>query len=295
MDAFSRARVIRILAPNPGVYTLEGTNTWIVGRDPAVVIDPGPDDGDHLREVREGAGRIAAVLLTHEHEDHAEGALRLAREAGGVPLLAFRPPSRGRRLHDGDEIAGGGTRIRAILAPGHSPDHAVFWVPGIRALFTGDAVLGRGTSVIDPPEGDLGLYMKSLVRMQELDPRVIYPGHGPTVFDAGSKLTEYIDHRRLREDQILAAIAEGRSAVGEMVVGIYADYPPDVHPLAERSVLAHLQKLESEGRVEKRREDGRYEVAGPRVCERCGRPVRGRLKVCGRCSMELLQEAPVDS
>ncbi len=295
MDAVDRARVLRVLAPNPGVFTLEGTNTWVVGQDPAVVIDPGPDDAGHLREIRSQAGRIAAVLVTHEHEDHAAGAARLARDAGGIPILAYRPPDDGTRLHDGEEIPAGGVRIRAIHTPGHTPDHIVFWVPGLRALFSGDAVLGRGTSVIDPPEGDLALYMKSLARMQELDPHVIYPGHGPAVFDAKAKLVEYVDHRQGREAQILSAIAEGRATTVEMVSSIYADYPPEVHPLAERSVLAHLQKLEAEGRVEKSRKDGHYEVSRPRACERCGRPVRGRLKVCGRCSMELLQEAPAES
>lgn len=295
MGSLDRARVIRVLAPNPGVYTLEGTNTWIVGRDPSVVIDPGPDDAGHLREVRDQAGPIAAVLVTHEHDDHSAGAARLAREAGGIPVRAYRPPEGGARMHDGEEIVAGGARIRAIHAPGHTPDHVVFWVQGLRALFTGDAVLGRGTSVIDPPEGDLALYMRSLARMQELDPQVIYPGHGPAVFDAGAKLAEYVGHRREREEQIMAAIAEGRASTEEMVAAIYADYPADVHPLAARSVLAHLQKLEAEGRVEKARRDGRYAVSGLRVCERCGRPVRGRLKVCGRCSMELLQEAPAES
>ena len=287
-------RVIRVLAPNPGVYTLEGTNTWIVGRGPTIVIDPGPDDPGHLDEVLKEAGRIAAVVLTHDHEDHAPGGPALA-ERGGAPLLAFRPPPGGERLEDGQTVSAKGASLSAHHTPGHSPDSAVFFAEGGGLLFTGDSVLGRGTSVIDPPEGDLALYLRSLTRMRDLGPRTIYPGHGPVVFDAVGKLDEYLDHRREREEQVLAALGSdgaARRSPQELVPEIYGDYPADVHALAARSVLAHLLKLEAEGRVERsgKASDPRFAVGTPRQCQRCGRRVKGRATLCGPCSLAVLQE-----
>jgi glyoxylase-like metal-dependent hydrolase (beta-lactamase superfamily II) len=286
-------RVVRVLAPNPGVYTLEGTNTWVVGRDPALVIDPGPADAGHLDEVRRTAGRIDAILLTHGHADHAPGAPHLA-EATGAPVFAFRPEAGAERLRDGRTFRAGGAELRAVHAPGHAPDHVVFSAPETGALFTGDAVLGRGTSVIDPPEGDLAAYLRSLKRMQELEPRTIYPGHGPVVFDAPAKLREYLDHRAEREAQVVAALADGGRTIPALVAAIYVDHPPEVHPLAERSVLAHLQKLESEGRAAATGRGAKavWELIQPRACERCGRPVRGRGRLCDRCRLAILQETP---
>jgi glyoxylase-like metal-dependent hydrolase (beta-lactamase superfamily II) len=286
-------RIVRVLAPNPGVHTLEGTNTWVVGNDPAVVIDPGPDDPAHLAEVRREAGTVAAILLTHDHPDHAPGAPALAR-ATGAPIHAYRPPSDGARLREGALIRAGDVVLRVLHTPGHTPDHVAFLLEGEGAMFTGDAVLGRGTSVIDPPEGDLVAYLRSLRRMLELRPRVLYPGHGPVVLDGPGKLREYLEHRARREEEILTALRGGRDTVPAIVEEVYAAYPRDVRPLAERSVLAHLLKLEAEGRVARRGSgDGaRYVEVGPRACERCGRPVRGRTRLCRRCSLEVLQETP---
>jgi glyoxylase-like metal-dependent hydrolase (beta-lactamase superfamily II) len=161
------------------------------------------------------------------------------------------------------------------------------------ALFTGDAVLGRGTSVIDPPEGDLVAYLRSLHRMRELRPRTIYPGHGPVVLRAMDKLGEYLEHREMRERQVLEALGDGGRTPEEMVGEIYEGYPADVLELAARSVLAHLLKLEAEGRAERRTRDGvvRWSRLEPRSCARCGRPVRGRAKFCGPCSLAVLQES----
>ncbi len=293
-------RIIRVLAHNPGVYTLEGTNTWIVGEDPCAIIDPGPEDEGHLRSVqREAGSRVAAILLTHDHDDHAPGAGALS-DATGAPVYAFRPRDDGwtqsaRTLHDGASFTVGSGTISAVHTPGHSPDHFVFFVPGTDALFTGDAVLGRGTSVIDPPEGDLGAYMKSLERMAGLNARIIYPGHGPAIFNAAAKLDEYLTHRRMREAQILEALGEGPSSIGSLVERIYDGYPLEVRPLAARSVLAHLLKLTEEGRVAQTRGGGTevFEMTAPRVCQRCGRPVQGRVRLCPRCTLEVLQEGPV--
>jgi len=283
-------RVVRVLAPNPGVYELEGTNTWVVGDAPAIVIDPGPDVEAHLREVARTAGRVGVIALTHDHPDHAPGAVTLAAMTD-APIRAMRPPPGGDRLRDGDELTAGAARIRAVATPGHSADHVAFWLERDRALFTGDAVLGRGTSVIDPPEGDLRAYLRSLRKMLDLEPRTIHPGHGPTVFRAIAKLEEYLAHREERETQIVAALTESPRTIDELVATIYAEYPEDVRPLAARSVLAHLMKLAAEGRVDDTTREGvkRYVATEPRSCARCGRPVRGKARYCGPCSLAMLQ------
>lgn len=285
-------RILRVLAPNPGIRELEGTNTWIVGDGPSIVIDPGPDDAGHLREVTREAGHLAAILLTHDHPDHAPGAAALA-EATGAPVYAARPPDGGQRLRDGQRIVAGDMALTAVATPGHSPDHVAFVEERHRGLFTGDAVLGRGTSVIDPPEGDLMAYLRSLQRMRELSPRVLYPGHGPVVFDGPGKLEEYVEHRAAREEQVLAALASGPRTAEEIVPEIYGDHPAELHELAARSVLAHLIKLENEGRAQRRTTAGvvRWALLEPRSCVRCGRPVRGRGLLCGPCSLAVLQES----
>lgn len=286
-------RVLRILAPNPGVNTLEGTNTWIVGSGPSIVIDPGPADAGHLREVERESMRVGAILLTHAHPDHAPGAEPLAASTG-APVHAFRPPPGGTRLRDGHPILVGDVTVVPVHTPGHTSDHVAFWLERDGGLFTGDAVLGRGTSVIDPPEGDLAAYLRSLRRMRDLGPRTLYPGHGPIVLEGRLKLEEYRAHRDEREQQILAALAGAARSIVDVVDVVYATYPPDVRPLASRSVLAHLKKLEGEGRVGHtgRGRSMRYVIADPRACERCGRPVGVRSTLCDRCRLAALQEPP---
>ena len=285
-------RIVRVLAPNPGVFELEGTNTWVVGDAPAIVIDPGPEYEGHLREVERTAGRVGEIVLTHDHPDHAPGASRLA-EMTGATVRAARPGEGMQQLRDGEVVRSGTAALSALATPGHSSDHVAFFAAGDGALFTGDAVLGRGTSVIDPPEGDLVTYLRSLHRMRELQPRTIYPGHGPVVLRAMSKLDEYLDHREMRERQVFEALGDGQRTPEEMVAEIYVGYPADVLELAGRSVLAHLLKLEAEGRAEKRTKGGdvRWSRLEPRTCARCGRPVRGRAKLCGPCSLAVLQES----
>jgi glyoxylase-like metal-dependent hydrolase (beta-lactamase superfamily II) len=282
-------RIVRLLAPNPGVYTLEGTNTWVVGNTSTFVIDPGPPIPAHLDEVARVAGSVAGVLVTHDHPDHAPGAVAFARRVG-APIYAFRLEG-AEHLRDGQTLRAD-VEVRAIHTPGHSSDHLAFQLPGQGALFTGDAILGRGTSFIDPPDGDLAQYLRSLTRMQELEPRILYPGHGPIVFRAADKLHEYIEHRAAREGQILACIAQRPSTIMTIVTTVYADHPQEVYPLAARSVLAHLLKLQAEGRVSRTGKglDAEWAVADPRACARCGRPVRGRARYCSTCSLILLQE-----
>lgn len=253
-------RIECVRASNPGPFTLEGTNTWVVGSDPTVVIDPGPEDDEHIEAVARTAGSIAAILLTHHHPDHAPAAAKLSLTSG-APVLAFEPEPGETRLPDGATVASDGGTLRAVHAPGHTADHLVFLLEGTRALFTGDSVLGRGTSVIDPDEGNLADYLASLERMLSLDPSVIYPGHGPVVADARAKLLEYKEHRLQREREVLAQLRDGARSAREMVPAIYAGYPPELHPLAARSVLAHLLKLEAEGRVTRVGPD-RFELLG---------------------------------
>ncbi|MEX2274787.1 MAG: MBL fold metallo-hydrolase [Actinomycetota bacterium] len=288
-------RIVRVLAPNADVYTLEGTNTYVVGADPAIVIDPGPDDEGHLVEVRREAGTIGAIVLTHQHPDHAPGAAPLVA-ATGAPLYAFRPPEGGEALRDGQVVRAGKVQLTAVHTPGHTPDHIVLLLEAERVLFTGDAVLGRGTSLIDPPEGDLTAYLRSLHRMRDLAPRTIYPGHGPIVLDGTGKLDEYLAHRQEREQQIISALGDGSRSISELVDAIYDDYPDAVKPLAARSVLAHLLKLEGDGRAGHigHGDDARYELLEQRACERCGRPVTGRAKLCERCQLTALQEGPAE-
>jgi len=240
--------VRRVLAPNPGPFTLEGTNTWIVGDGPALVIDPGPDDRAHVEAVAIQAGAVAAILLTHHHPDHAPGAALLA-QVTGAPVLALRPASGEEPLAGGQTVRAGTAALRVVPTPGHSPDHVVFHAPESGTMFTGDVVLGRGTSVVDPPEGDLKAYLESLLALLALQPRVLYPGHGPIVTDGAAKLREYLAHREERERQVLAGLEDGPKTPQELVPDIYADHPVELHPAASRSVLAHLLKLEAEGRV----------------------------------------------
>lgn len=287
-------RIVRVLAPNPGVYTLEGTNTWVVGEGPAVVIDPGPADDTHLREVaRVAGGRVSAVLVTHDHEDHASGAAAFA-DLASAPLHAVRVAG-AEPVDDGRTFAAGGGLVRAIATPGHSADHVALFEPGTRSLFTGDAVLGRGTSFIDPPDGDLSAYLDSLERMLALDPRTIRPGHGPVRTDAPAVIRGYLEHRAERERQIVAALDAGDRTVDAVVARVYADQPPEVLPLAARSVTAHLLKLEAEDRVERtgHGEGQRWAPAGPaKTCARCGVQMRGPGGYCRRCMVAMLQGTP---
>jgi glyoxylase-like metal-dependent hydrolase (beta-lactamase superfamily II) len=290
-------RVIRVLAPNPGPFTLEGTNTWVVGQDPAVVIDPGPDDAGHILAVLEEAGSVEGVLLTHRHPDHAPGAGRLA-DASRATVMAFDPRPRERGLPGGETVDAGDVSLRVIHTPGHTPDHVCFLLEPDGFLFTGDTVLGRGTSIVNPPEGDMAAYVASLQHLRRLGSRSIYPGHGPVVFDATEKLDEYLSHRAQRERQVLAALAAGRHTAKDMVGEIYQEeIPEEMHAAAARSILAHLLKLERERRVARtgRPRDERFVLVTPKACERCGRPALPGSRFCGRCGLAVLQETPGES
>ncbi|SDS54045.1 MBL fold metallo-hydrolase [Microlunatus soli] len=250
--------VQRVLAPNPGPMTLDGTNTWVLGdvaHQAPVVVDPGPLDEDHLRRVLEASGlRISAIWITHRHHDHTDGARRLA-ELASCPVMAVDPEvatGRDQVLSDGHRTVVGDLEIVAIATPGHTSDSASFLVrspAGPALLLTGDMVLGRGTTVITYPDGDLGAYLESLELMIKLvdDHQVveILPGHGDRVRDPGSVLRYYRKHRQQRLDQVRRALADGARSAAEVVRIVYADVDPAVWPAAEQSVRAQLDYLNS--------------------------------------------------
>jgi glyoxylase-like metal-dependent hydrolase (beta-lactamase superfamily II) len=249
-----------VLAPNPSLMTLEGTNTWVVaepGASSCVVIDPGPLDEAHLRRVlgvaQAGDRRVASVLLTHGHPDHSAGAGFFASLCGdGVPVRAADPAYRvgGDGLADGDVIAAGGTSLRVIATPGHSADSVSLLLAADGALFTGDTVLGRGTTVI-ADDGNLGDYLRTLDRLRELVGSLgvgkLLPGHGPVLDDPAGVLDYYIAHRAERLDQVRAALAAGARTPAEIVAMIYTDVDPALHPAAEWSVNAQLAYLNEHG------------------------------------------------
>jgi glyoxylase-like metal-dependent hydrolase (beta-lactamase superfamily II) len=257
-----------VVAGNPGPLTLDGTRTYVLGPEPCLVIDPGPDLADHLDvvEVALGATDVAAICVTHYHADHAAGAAELALRLA-APLAATRetaeiaalePPQI--PLAPGSSIAFGGGRLEVVPAAGHCPDHVCYYWPESRALFTGDTILGEGTSMIAPPEGDMSAYMSTLERLAQLDAAVIYPGHGPPVEEAAEKLRQYIEHRLQREAQVLDALAAGVNTPSLIRDRVYPDLNPRLLAAAEGSVLAHLAKLASEGRV--KLVDDAYVVVG---------------------------------
>jgi glyoxylase-like metal-dependent hydrolase (beta-lactamase superfamily II) len=237
-----------LLAENPSVMTLEGTNTWVLrGPDSTgcVVIDPGPDDQTHLRRVL-ACGPVEQILLTHGHPDHAEGARRFAELAGGVGVRALDPALRlgSEGLGGGDVVVAAGLEIRVLATPGHTSDSLCFLVDD--AVLTGDTVLGRGTTVVAHPDGRLADYLDSLRRLAELPPdTTVLPGHGPELPDAAAAATTYLAHREQRLDQVRAALDQlGRDASPRQVVEVvYADVDRALWPAAEWSVRAQLEYL----------------------------------------------------
>ena len=245
-----RARCV--LAPNAGPMTLDGTNTWAL-REPgarrSIVIDPGPLDDGHLAAIHEAADPVGVVLLTHRHLDHSEGARAFAEAAGcGVRALdpAFRLGPEG--LGEGDVVEVDGLELRVVATPGHSSDSLSFVLPAESTVLTGDTVLGRGTTVVAHPDGELGAYLGSLRRLRDLAESAevtrVWPGHGPLIDDALAVIEGYLVHRAERLEQVREAVAAGATTPRAVVERVYADVDPVLWPAAELSVRAQLDYLE---------------------------------------------------
>jgi len=213
--------------------TLEGTNTYLYGADPCVVIDPGSEDPSHLDAIRSaalGRGGIGLVLLTHSHGDHTAGADQLDAEVV---------------LPSGGEIHHG---LRALATPGHAEDHVCF-LTGDGVCFSGDLVLGLGSTIVPPGGNSLAAFMASLALLQEQEIELIAPGHGPWITDPATKLAEYVEHRQMRERRILKALSAGERSRASLLATVWDDIPIELLPMAAMAMEAHLEKLKAEGRL----------------------------------------------
>jgi glyoxylase-like metal-dependent hydrolase (beta-lactamase superfamily II) len=245
LDALAAHDIEQITADNPGPFTLRGTNTWLVGRDPCYVVDPGPALAAHRERILSDArdrGGIAGVAITHDHADHVDGLVELLVEAGTPPVAAVRHPA-DVTLSDGDTFG----PFTVVATPGHAPDHVAF-VAG-RACFTGDAVLGEGSVFVAPDPGALRGYLAALERLRAMDLAVLCPGHGPLVLDANAKLDEYIAHRLDRERRLEAALVDGLRSADELLDRVWSDAPSALRGAATVTLAAHLDKLAEEGRL----------------------------------------------
>jgi glyoxylase-like metal-dependent hydrolase (beta-lactamase superfamily II) len=248
--------VRRIVCDNPGMMTGPGTNTYLVGVDEIVVIDPGPNDPTHLDAVAGcGGDAIRWIVCTHTHPDHSPGAAGLA-ERTGAEVLAFAARDGlvpDRLLADGDGIEATEFRLAAVHTPGHASNHLCYLLEEERLLFSGDHIMEGSTVVISPPDGDMAAYLASLERLRTMRPplRAIAPGHGHLITDPKAKIDEYLGHRLAREAQVLDTLRGqgGGADTAALVAAIYTDVPDVLHPVARFSVWAHLRKLAGEGAV----------------------------------------------
>ncbi len=270
--------VRRVIARNPGAFTYTGTGVYIIGRGEVAVIDPGPEIDEHfdaLKAALEGE-QVSHVLITHSHMDHSPLAHPLARWAGckvyaagpAIPTesevrmeagddLTFRPD---KTIADGWTCSGPGWTIEAIATPGHTSNHMCYALKEENALFSGDHIMGWSTTVISPPDGDMGAYLASLAKVRDHRFDIIWPTHGPPVTeDPSGFIQAYIDHRRAREAAILARLEAGDQTIPDMVRTIYADIDTGLHPAACHSVLGHMIQLVKDGRVAT--EDGEPKVS----------------------------------
>ena len=249
-----------LLAPNPSVMTLDGTNTWLIAGADAKrcwIIDPGPLSAGHGAAIEQAlAARdatAAGILLTHGHDDHSAGARELAQRLHcGVRALDPAHRLGGEGLAEGEVLADAGVTLRVVATPGHTADSLTFLLEEDRALLTGDTVLGRGTTVVAHPDGRLQDYLRSLSRLRELSEAMaaehVLPGHGPALRDPAGLLDAYLQHRQARLDQVRQAVAAGAETPEEVVAEVYADVPRSAWPAALLSVRAQLEYLQQDQR-----------------------------------------------
>lgn len=261
--------VRRLVCPNPSAFTLHGTGTYVIGKGRVIVVDPGPDMPGHIESLLQELGdeRVEAIAVTHTHRDHSPGAA-LLKEKTGAKTYAFGRHGEGRyaraaeveagadtefdpdeRLTSGDELAVGDARLVALHTPGHCHNHLCFEVPEDRALLTGDHVMGWSTTVVSPPDGDMGAYLESLRVLLRRDDALLIPSHGPAIDNPRDIVMALIDHRLQREDEIRACLREGALCITDMVARMYRDVPAFLHPAAARSVLAHALHMREKGEV----------------------------------------------
>jgi len=261
------AQIGKFTANNPGIMTLQGTNQYVVGKGAGLVIDvalSADSNMDGIIEQAEAMGiqKIEKILLTHIHSDHCGGALALRKRCGAK--LGIHRSRRGYlggedfQYDDNDRIPFGGGELGVLHTPGHESGHCCFYESGDKVLFSGDNILGYGTAVIRPPDGNMTDYMKSLERLLGLEMSLILPGHGPLIGKPEAKVREYIKHRLEREQQVLTALRNGRHTIGDITESIYIDVSAALKRVAEFSVQAHLEKLLREGRI--KREGARYHL-----------------------------------
>jgi glyoxylase-like metal-dependent hydrolase (beta-lactamase superfamily II) len=259
------AHIGKFTANNPGIMTLQGTNQYVVGKESVAVIDVALSAGSNLDGIIEqveamGAKRIEKILITHIHSDHCAGAVALKKRSGAK--LGIHRSRRGYlggedfQYDDNDRIGVDGNELRVLHTPGHESGHCCFYESGDKVLFSGDNILGQGTAVIRPPDGNMTDYLHSLERLLGFDISLILPGHGPLIGKPEAKIREYIKHRLEREQQVIAALRSGRQTIGDITQTIYADISGALQRVAEFSVQAHLEKLMREGRV--KQEGARY-------------------------------------
>ena len=236
-----------ILAPNPGPFTLDGTRTYLLGE--TAVLDPGPHLESHIAEIRAALPRLQTILITHRHGDHAPAAIPL-KAATGARIVAPRNvlDEVDQRVSGGERLSIDGVDVEVIATPGHTNEH-VCYLTSEGDLFTGDTVLGTGTTAIFPPDGHMGDYLRSLHTLRARNPKRIFPAHGPIREDAVALIDEYIAHRLQRERQVAEAMAAGLTTAAEMRARIYPELDPRLHGAAEIQIEAHLVKLREEGRA----------------------------------------------
>jgi len=252
------SHVTRIIAPNPGVMTGPGTNTYLVGERELAVIDPGPADAAHIRAILEaGAGRIRWILCSHSHLDHAPAAAAL-KEATGATIAAMPDPASAhesqvldRALADGDPVRLDGTSLRVLFTPGHASNHLCFLLEQTGMLFTGDHIMQGSTVVISPPDGNMRAYLQSLRRLLALEMDILAPGHGYLIGDPHAEAQRLIRHRLARESKVRQVLREagGAATLDALLPHVYDDVAKVLHPIAARSLQAHLQKLVEDGEV----------------------------------------------
>ncbi|HYI07434.1 MAG TPA: MBL fold metallo-hydrolase [Thermoanaerobaculia bacterium] len=240
-----------ITAPNPGPFTLDGTQTYLLGE--TAVIDPGPAIDSHIEAIHAAMPKLRTILITHRHGDHAPASVPLKKATGAMvyaPRGVLNDATVDVRIAGGESVDVEGTPVEVIATPGHTNEHVCF-LTADGDLFTGDTVLGFGTTAIFPPDGHMGDYLRSLETLRAREPRRIFPAHGPIREDAVALIDEYIAHRLQRERQVLEVIAAGASTVNDMRKRIYPDLDERLHGAAEIQLTAHLIKLVEEGRAER--------------------------------------------